>query len=160
MKISDVLVQIEGAERKRSSELCSRLADLFEDDFLEYEDFPEQHLMLITTLLSDSRYFEKQGIWNFVLALNSARDMLKSEQWEHIGEVFLANFQRYLDPDLCLAVCDFVARNFKPSRASELLEKLKLQEAEKPPEVRGIVDEGFFILGQEAKRATLRAGQA
>jgi hypothetical protein len=148
-------MQIEGAERKRSSALCSRLADRFEDDFMEYADFPDEHLMLLMTLLSDSRYFEKPGIWNFVLALNSARDMLTSEQMERIGEVFLANFQRYLDPDLCLAVCDFVARNIQPSRGAELL-----REDQKPPELRGIVDQGFFILSKEAKRAAQRAGDA
>lgn len=160
MDFSDVLMQIEGAERKRSSALCSRLADQFEDDLLEYADFPDEHLMLFTTLLSDSRYFEKPGIWNFILAVNNARDALTGAQLEHIAEVFLANFQRYLDPDLCLAVCDFVARNIQPSRATALLRQLKLQEDEKPPEVRGIVDQGFFILGQEVKRAAQRAGEA
>lgn len=160
MDFSDVLMQIEGAERKRSAALCSRLADQFEDDLLEYADFPDEHLMLFTTLLSDSRFFEKPGIWNFILAVNNARDALSSEQLEHIGEVFLANFQRYLDPDLCLAVCDFVARNIKPSKAAELLQELKLREEGKPPEVRGIVDQGFFILSQEAKRTAQRAGEA
>lgn len=153
MDFSDVLMQIEGAESKRSSALCSRLADQFEDDLLEYADFPDEHLMLFATLLSDARYFEKPGIWNFVMAVNNARDALTDRQMERIGEVFLASFQRYLDPDLSLAVCDFVARNMQPSKAVELLRKLKLQEGEKPPEVRGIVDQGFFILSQEAKRA-------
>lgn len=158
MNFSDVLMQIERAERKRSEALCSRLADQFEDDLLEYADFPDEHLMLFATLLSDSRYFEKSGIWNFVMAVNNARDALTSEQLERIGEVFLANFQRYLDPDLCLAVCDFVARNIQPPKAAELLHQLKQKEDGKPPELQGIVDQGFFILGQEAKRAAQRTG--
>lgn len=160
MDYSDVLMQIERAERKRSEALCSRLADQFEDDLLEYADFPDEHLMLFATLLSDSRYFEKPGLWNFVMAVNNARDALTSEQLERIGEVFLANFQRYLDPDLCLAVCDFVARNIEPAKATELLHQLKQQEDGKPPELQGIVDQGFFILGQETKRAAQRTGGA
>jgi len=160
MDFSDVLIQIEGVEGKRSSALCSRLADQFEDDLLEYADFPDKHLMLFTTLLTDSRYFEKPGIWNFVLAVNNARDALTTEQFECLGEVFLANFQRYLDPDLSLAVCDFVARNIQPSKAAELLREFKLREDEKPLEVRGIVEQGFFILSHEAKRAAQRAGEA
>lgn len=158
MDFSDVLMQVAGAESKRSSALCSRLADQFEDDLLEYADFPDEHLMLFMTLLSDSRYFEKPGIWNFVLAVNNARDALTSEQLERVGEVFVANFQRYLDPDLCLAVCDFVARNIQPSRAAELLQELKLREAAKPLEAQGIVDQGLFILSQEVKRAAQRTG--
>lgn len=160
MNFSDVLMQIEGTERKRSAALCSRLADQFEDDLLEYADFPDEHLMLFATLLSDNRYFEKPGIWNFIMAVNNARDALTSEQLERIGEIFLANFQRYLDPDLCLAVCDFVARNIQPPKAAELLQQLKQREDGKPPELQGIVDQGFFILSQEAKRAAQRAGDA
>lgn len=157
MNFSDVLMQIERAERKRSSALCSRLADQFEDDLLEYPDFPDEHLKLFTTLLSESRYFEKPGIWNFLLAVNNARDALTREQMEQIAKVLLANFQSYLDADLCLAVCDFVARNIPPSKAAELLQALKLREDRKPPEVRGMVDQGLFILSQETKRAAQRA---
>lgn len=157
LNFSDVLMQIEAAESKRSSALCSRLADQFEDDLLEYAIFPDEHLMLFMTLLSDRRYFEKPGIWNFVLAVNNARDALTNEQFERIGETFLANFQDYLDPDLCLAVCDFVARNIQPSKAAELLRELKLRETAKPAKVQGIVDQGFFILSQEIKRAAQRA---
>lgn len=153
LNVSDVLMQIERTESKRSSSLCSRLADQFEDDLLEYANFPDEYLMLFMTLLSDRRYFEKPGIWNFVLAVNNARDALTSEQLERIGKEFVANFQDYLDPDLCLAVCDFVARNIRPSKAAELLQELKRREAKKPSEVQGIVDQGFFILSQEIKRA-------
>ncbi|HWT18485.1 MAG TPA: hypothetical protein VN280_06185 [Variovorax sp.] len=158
MDFSDLLMQVARAESKRSAALCSRLADQFEDDLLEYADFPDEHLMLFMTLLSDRRYFERPGIWNFVLAVNNARDALTKEQLERIGEAFVANFQNYLDPDLCLAVCDFVARNIQPSRAAELLKELKLREAVKPSDVQGIVDQGFFILSQEVKRAAQRAG--
>lgn len=157
MNFSNVLAQIENIESKHSSALCSRLADQFEDDLLEYSDFPDEYLMLFATLLSESRYFDKPGIWNFVLAVNNARDALTKKQLEHIADVFLANFQHYLEPDLCLAVCDFIARNIQLSRAAELLKELKLQEDGKPPEARGFVEQGFFILNQEAKRATQRA---
>ncbi len=157
LNLSNVLVQIEGAESKRSSALCSRLADQFEDDLLEYADFPSDYFMFFTALLSEHRYFEKPGIWNFILAVNNARDALTSQQLEGIGDTFLANFQDYLDADLSLAVCDFVARNIQPSRATQLLQALKQREVAKPKDVQGIVDQGFFILSQEIKRASHRA---
>ena len=146
-------MQVASVECKRSAALCSRLANQFEDDLLEYTDFPDEHFMLFIALLSDNRYFKKSGIWNFILAVNNAKDALTSEQLECIGKVFLANFQYYLDPDLCLAVCDFIARNIQPPKAIKLLQELKLREAEKPPEIQGIVEQGFFILSQEIKRS-------
>lgn len=157
LSLSNVLMQIEGVENKRSSTLCSRLADQFEDDLLEYAEFPSDHFLFFIKLLSEHQYFEKPGIWNFMLAVNNARDALTSQQLEGIGDAFVANFKNYLDSDLCLAVCDFVARNIHPSKAAELLKKLKQREAEKPKDVQGIVDQGFFILSQEIKRAAHRA---
>jgi hypothetical protein len=59
-----------------------------------------------------------------------------------------------VDKDLCLAVCDFVARNLEPSKAADLLKKLKQQELKKSADLQGYVEEGLFILGQEIKRAT------
>ena len=157
LNLSNALIQIEGIEGKRSSALCSRLADQFEDDLLEYADFPSDYLMFFATLLSERRYFEKPGIWNFILAVNNARDALTTPQLEGICDVFISNFQDYLDADLCLAVCDFVARNIKSSKATKILQNLKQQESANPTEVQGIVDQGFFILNQEIKRAAHRA---
>lgn len=159
LNLSNVLMQIEGVESKRSSALCSRLADQFEDDLLDYAEFPPDHFAFFIKLLSEHQYFGKPGIWNFILAVNNARDALNGQQLEGIGDAFVVNFQNYLDADLCLAACDFIARNIHPSKAAELLKILKQQEAEKPKEVQGIVDQGFFILSQEIKRAAHRAEQ-
>lgn len=159
LNLSNVLMQIEGVECTRSSALCSRLADQFEDDLLDYAEFPSDHLAFFMKLLSEHQYFEKKGIWNFILAVNNARDALNDRQLRRIGDAFVVNFQNYLDADLCLAACDFVARNIHPSEAAELLQKLKQREAEKPKELQGIVDQGFFILSQEIKRAAHRAAQ-
>ena len=152
-QFSDLLTQISLVEKKRSSGLCSRFADRFEDDLLEYGDFPETHLNFFLTLLSDKQYYDQPGIWNFVLAVNNARDALSSEQYERITNTFVANFGNYSDKELCLAVCDFVARNLEPSNAACLLKKLKQEELKKSADLQGYVDEGFFILGQEIKRA-------
>lgn len=149
----DLLTQISLAAKKRSSSLCSRLADKFEDDLLDYGDFPEAYLNFFLELLSDKQYYDQPGIWNFVLAVNNARDALSSEQYERITNTFVANFEYYSDTDLCLAVCDFVARNLEPSKAAELLKKLKQQELKKSADLQGYVDQGFFILGQEIQRA-------
>lgn len=152
----DVLMQIALAPAKRSSGLCSRFADAFEDDLLEYDYFPEAYFDFFLTLLSDKRYYQQPGIWNFILAVNNARDALSPEQYGLIGDTFVANFWDYRNSDLCLAVCDFVARNLEPSKAADLLKKLKQQELKKDAGLQGFVEEGLFILGQEIKRAAQR----
>ncbi|MGL5631398.1 MAG: hypothetical protein ACRDD3_03470 [Azovibrio sp.] len=155
-KFPDLLTQISLVEKRCSSSLCSHLADEFEDDLFEYADFPEAHFDFFLTLLSDKRYCNQPGIWNFILAVNNARDALINEQYEHIVNTFAANFENYSDNDLCLAVCNFVARNLEPSKAAGLLKKLKQQELKKSIDLQGNVDEGFFILGQEIKRVAKR----
>ena len=148
-----VLTQISSGESSRSAALCSRLADNFEDDLLEYAEFPDAHLDFFLTLLSSQQYYSKPGIWNFVLAVNNARDALSASQYESIATAFENNFGNYTDKELCFAVCDFIARNLELPVAADLLKKLKQQELQKSSELQGYVDEGLFILEQEKKRA-------
>jgi hypothetical protein len=147
-----LLTQISVAESKRSAALCSRLADNFEDDLLEFEVMPDAHLNFFLTLLTSEQYYCKPGIWNFLLAVNNASDSLTNLQYESITLAFADNFGNYTDKELCLAVCDFVARNLEPSKATGLLKKLKKLESAKSADLQGYADEGFFILEQNANR--------
>lgn len=152
MNLSEALHHIAQSDPKKSSSLCSRLADQFEDDLLDFADFPSDHFDFIKDLFSDPKYFNKPGIWNFVLAINNTKDALKHEQLHLIEEVFLNNYEFYLDADLCLAICDFIARNVKQPHAHKLLQQLKETESKKPLNLQGYANEGFFILEQEDKR--------
>jgi|GEM_PF-3324486 hypothetical protein len=152
-----LLTQISTAESKRSEALCSRLADNFENDLLEYEVLPDSHFDFFIALLTSEQYYSKPGIWNFLLAINNASDSLTKLQFENISLAFTDNFVNYTDKELCLAVCDFIARNFEQSKARELLKKLKELESHKNSELQGYVDEGFFILMQNANRAIKNA---
>jgi hypothetical protein len=149
-----LLTQISLVENKRSAALCSRLADSFEDDLLQYEEFPAEHFNFFLALLVSEQYCNKPGVWNFLLAVNNAKDALSKLQYESITIAFVDSYGKYTDKDLCFAVCDFIARNLEPLKAVQLLTKLKQQESHKSIELQGYVDQGFFILEQEAKRAT------
>ncbi|MFS2032754.1 hypothetical protein ACEN8I_01910 [Polaromonas sp. CT11-55] len=153
----DLLTQISAAESERSAALCSRLADTFEDDLLEHDGFPDAHLNFFLALLSKKQYYDKPGVWNFILAVNNSRDALTSAQCERITTAFIDNFAAYQDKDLCFAVCDFVARNLESFKASDLLQQLKRLELQKAADLRGYADEGLYILGQEIKRAARNA---
>jgi hypothetical protein len=147
------LLQIASVEAKRSASLCSRLADEFENDLMEYEDFPDGHLDYFLTLVSVEKYYQKPGIWNFILAVNNSRDALREVQFTRITGAFVDHFADYRDKELCFAVCDFVARNIEPSKAIRLLGQLKEYEIRKSEDLRGYAAEGLYIVEQEIKRA-------
>lgn len=149
----DWLGKISDAENKRSEGLLNRMSEEFEDDLLNHESFPVEHFNLFSTLLSDPKYYNKPGVWNFVMAVSNARDALSESQYENIKNVFLNNFKQYLNKDLCLAVCDFVARNMDHVAADSILNRLKADERNKPAELQGYADEGLFILSQEIRRS-------
>lgn len=61
-------------------------------------------------------------------------------------------YVNYQDPDLCLAVCDFIARNYKQGTAEELLRKIRVKERSKQESLRGFADDGLRIAAAEAAR--------
>jgi hypothetical protein len=152
-KFAEQLLQIYSVDEKRSASLCSRLADEFEDELMEHEDVPDAHLDYFLTLISVERYYQKPGIWNFILAVNNLRDALREVQLTKITDAFVVNFADYRDKELCFAVCDFVARNLEPPKAISLLNQLKKCEAKKSEALRGYADEGLYIVRQEIKRS-------
>jgi len=146
-------MQIAQVEDKRCAALCSRLADEFEDDLLEYEQFPDAYFDFVLTLLLSAQYYSRPGIWNFLMAVNNAKDALTEQQYASLAAAFTEKFSNYADKDLSFAVCDFAARNYSIEQAESLLQRLKQQELKKPQEMQGDVAQGFYILGQEKKRA-------
>ncbi len=149
-----LLTQISLLDNRNSAAICSRLADTFENNLLNYEQFPSSYMDFFLALLSDQRYYTKPGIWNFILAVNNAKDALSAAQYETITAAFTENFADYRDKELCFAVCDFIARNLSYSKAATLLRTLKAQELQKAADLRGYADEGLFILEQEVIRAS------
>lgn len=154
-KLAEFRERISSSDVSRVSGICSRLADEFEDDLLNYEDFPNAYLEFFLTLLSEKDLFHRPGIWNFLLAVSNAKDALTGDQYERIADVFLKNYRQYSDSDLSLATCDFIARNFAPKRAVELLLFLKEEEQHKEIALRRYADEGLLIVRREAERAAI-----
>jgi hypothetical protein len=150
---SKQLHQLATVDIKRSESLCSRLADELQDELLNHDSMPEPLFEYFLTLLSVQHYYEKPGLWNFLLALNMPREDLSTGQFKRLITVFLENYFNYTDKDLCLAVCDFIARHIAPAEAAPLLRQLKAIEIQKDASLRGFADEGMYIVEQEIKRA-------
>ncbi|MHA6895819.1 hypothetical protein ACQUJT_17295 [Ralstonia pseudosolanacearum] len=114
---------------------------------------PQGPFEFIERLLSEPALYRQPGVWNDLMVLSAGRHRLKPGHFEQIGAIFRGgHYASYEDSDLCLAVCDFVARNFPHVDARELLEDLRGLEDRKPANFRGLADDGFQILKNEIGR--------
>ena len=104
-------------------------------------------------LLRDERFYSRPGVWNFLLVLGTEKEKLLEEHYRLLAQAITDNYPSYGNQDLCLAICDFIARNYEAKWASELLKCLKSLEAMKPAELRGPADEGLKILEREVARS-------
>lgn len=131
-----------------------QIADRYEDDLLELEDFADDYLKLVIDLLSDDKFYSKPGVWNFLLVLGTEQGKIQPRQYDALAECITRNYERYLNTDLCLAVCDFVARNYSVVKAREIFRRLAAIEEKKPDALHGFVKDGLRILAAEERRAS------
>jgi hypothetical protein len=136
----------------RSESVCSKIADSFEDDLLELEGFPVDYFSFVLQLFSEPNFYNRPGIWNFLLVLGTEGHKLEKKHYDDLAKTLLSNYLNYLDRDLCLATCDFIARNYTTEKAKEILNKFLAVEHEKDVTLRGFADEGLYILGREVER--------
>lgn len=151
-KLVEYATQILQASAERSEGAFSRAADSFEDDLLDFPDFPKDYFEFILSLLSEERFFSRPGTWNFLLVLSTEKEKLLSSHYEKLAETILANYAAYLNDDLCLGVCDFIARNYPESYARQVLHGMKEIEKKKYSSLLGFAEDGLRILEREVAR--------
>ncbi len=137
----------------KSESVFQKVADSYEDDLLEVEDFPAGYFEFVVSLLSEDRFYSKAGAWNFLLVLGTEKQKIKDWHYHALSEVFVENYEKYVDEDLCLGVCDFIARNYPFGDAKALFDRLAVIEAGKPQGLQGFVKDGLRILAAEKGRA-------
>lgn len=145
--------KIEHADEKRSESVCSKIADRFEDDFLEFDGFPDDYFEFALQLFSNPKFYSKPGVWNFLLVLSAKSQRLQSNHYERLKNVFLQHYLDYMNQDLCLAVCDFIARNYSEDSARNQLNALAKIELQKEDALRGFAIDGMHTVKLEAARA-------
>lgn len=145
--------EILSSPKKKSESVIQQLADSYEDDLLEFDDFPEEYLDFLLRLLSEEQFFKKPGLWNFMIVIGTEYHKLSSIQYKKISDCILDNYIHYHDEDLSLAVCDFIARNYEHKKAEELL--LSLRKIEKVKDEKGFADDGLRILKNEIERSKI-----
>lgn len=130
------------------------MADSYEDDLLEFAHFPDDYFGLVLELLSEAESYAKPGVWNFLLVLGTEQGKLQARHYRALADCMIRNYEHYTDEDLCLAVCNFVARNYSAAGAKPIFDRLAAIEAKKPDELRGFVSDGLRILAAEEKRSS------
>ena len=141
-------------DSKSSESVFQKIADSYEDDLLEFDGFPSDYFDFALKLLSDDRFYVKAGVWNFLLVLGTESHKLTEQHYRKLSDCIIANYKNYDDEDLCLAVCDFIARNYSLSRASSVFNLLDEIEDKKPADMKGFVEDGRRIMLAEEKRRT------
>lgn len=144
------LIQCAGPER--GEEVCSRIAERLEDELAHCPQMPPAYLAFFSDLLLVPALYATAGVWNFLLVLGKRRHTLTLTDTRGLGVCVAASYARYEDEDLCLAVCDFIARHFLWEDAASLLPRLKLLEARKAGPLRGMADDGLRILAARRSR--------
>lgn len=130
----------------REEAVFRAVADAFEDDLLECDTFPRDYFEFALDLLSDPQLYQKPGVWNFLLVLGSEKQKMLPSHYSEVASRILRSYKGYTDPDLCLAACDFIARNYPCQTAKSMLADLGSIEIEKSEELRGFVSDGLKIL--------------
>jgi hypothetical protein len=151
-KLDEYKVALTRCTGSQCESVFQRVAESFEDDLLEFEDFPEDYFSFALELLSNATFYLKPGLWSFLMVLGTERHKLTSRHYDELAERMVEGYSRYSNEDLCLAVCDFIARNYSAAVARSLFGKLDAIEKNKSMDLRGFVADGLRILAAEEKR--------
>lgn len=136
---------------KNSVSTFQKVADDYEDDILSFCSYPDNYIDFFLKLMSDSRFYTKQGLWQFLLMIGVDVEIMPTEQTKAIAKVLTENFIHYEDEMLCLTTCDFIARYYPFDEAEKIL--LMLKEIEKGKKEQGFANDGLRILNNERIRA-------
>ena len=150
MSIDSYKTTLLNAEIKKLESVFQKIADDFEDDLLNFDNFPYEHFAFIIQLLSDARFYKKPGVWNFLLVIGTEGHKLTDKNYKELSRAITENYEDYTNEDLCLSVCDFIARNYEYETAKNLL--LLLVKKEARMEEKGFAYDGLRILELEKQR--------
>lgn len=123
---------------------CEKIADLYSDGILEYKNFPDEYLDFIVSILSESNFYSKEGVFHFLATLGMETDIMSTTQLKSISDAITSNFINYDDEMLCLTACDFIARYYPNKEAKKIL--LRLKEIESDKTEKGFADDGLRTL--------------
>lgn len=121
-----------------------KVSNLYSDGLLEYDGFPDEYLSFLVDILSESKFYSKDGAFHFLAIIGVDTDIMSPDQLKSISDAITSNFIYYDDEMLCLTACDFIARYYPNKEAKKIL--LRLKEIENDKTEKGFADDGLRIL--------------
>lgn len=128
-----------------------KASNLYSDDILEYENFPDEYLAFLIEILTKPEFYAQQGAYHFLAIIGADTDIMSAIQLENISDAIIGNYVNYVDEMLCLTVCDFIARYYPHEEAERIL--LHLKHIENQKEEKGFANDGLRILSNERQRS-------
>ena len=124
MAINEIMKAIDAAVAQSSYTEMQRAADVFEDDLMGLGRMPTDYFDLLCHILGNVWIANSPGVSNFVINTYTDFEKLDGQQQEKLLEIFVERFHSYVDEELCLASCDFIARCYPVSVAAKVLDGL------------------------------------
>lgn len=121
-----------------------KVANQFSDRLLNHVGFPIEYSNFLIDILSEPKFYAKEGAFHFLAIVGVDTDIMSSVQLKNISDAIESNFINYNDEMLCLTACDFIARYYPNVEARRILLRLKQIEGGKAE--KGFVDDGLRIL--------------
>ncbi len=135
---------------KKSESVYRKVSYCFEDDLLNFDDMPAEHMNFLLEVLRNEAIYSKTGVWLFLLGMSSESHRLNENDYSKISKCITENFVNYTDEQLCLTACDFIARNYEYNKAKKIL--LELKKIEEHKEESGFALDGLITLEKEKVR--------
>jgi hypothetical protein len=111
---------IAGADPK----LCQQLATQFGDDMLLQDAVPDDYFQLFLDILQTRELYEMPGVSDLFTTLYIEREKITDQQNPRLIDAIVANYHCFSDDNLCLVICDMVARIWPPAIALGALEEM------------------------------------
>lgn len=121
------------------------------ESILDENGFTDDHLGVVTYVLSDSSVYSKDGAFYVLAILGVDTDIMTKTHLDSIAETIVENFEYYDDEMLCLTACDFLARYYPYDKAEGYLLRVKAVEQKKSE--GGFANDGLITLKKERARA-------
>ena len=123
------------------------------ESILDENGFTDEHLKIVTYVLSDNSVYSKDGAFYILAILGVDTDIMTKSQLDAVAEAIVSNFEHYDDEMLCITACDFLARYYPVDDAERYL--LRIKSVEQKKSEGGFANDGLITLKKERARALL-----
>jgi hypothetical protein len=109
---------------KNSSRVFRQQADVFFDEILHFEGFPDDYFSLLCRVISTPSLYKVTGAEMFLFQTYVAAEELSLDQRDKILSLLIDLYPSYANENMCLVAADFLARVYEPHIALNAFERI------------------------------------